>query len=145
MIRLLISAVLALSLLPFTAQAQTKAPSKDPAVIAALANQKARARQIWLKRGIWGHFRNIDQNNDTSFTYREMDTYFVTMHHAFDVDGNGVVTVQEAPPIMLRYTLSGRPFPRQGLTRSELRTRLQALFKVLDKNNNRKLSLRELM
>ena len=116
----------------------------DQVYTALQTGNKALARQIFMQRGIWGHFNQMDLNNDVSLTYPEMERYLFLMHAAFDANNDGVVAVHEAPQILLRYTLSGQPFPAQGLSRYELRNRLQALFLKLDRNRNRHLSLLEL-
>ncbi|MGB0843197.1 MAG: hypothetical protein ACPGVN_00470 [Alphaproteobacteria bacterium] len=116
----------------------------DKAVTAVKNGQKSAARAIMLKRTVWGHFRAMDADNSWSLTYPEMNVYFTAMHIAFDANNNGVVSVREAPKIMLKYTLSGEPFPNNGLNLSTLRGRLQRLFNVLDKNRNRVLSVSEL-
>ena len=139
-----ITAALVLGTVLFGAGSSVAYAKTDKAVIAAYNGQKAKARGMMHKRSVWGHFRAMDSNNSWSLTFKEMDQYFTAMHLAFDVNGDGIVSVREAPKIMLKYTLSGEPFPNTGLSQSMLRGRLQRLFRVLDKNRNNVLSVSEL-
>lgn len=117
----------------------------DQAVAAAFAGQKATARNIMLQRGVWGHYTAMNNVRDGGLTYPEMDKYFTAMHYAFDANNDGLVHRHEAPKIMLRYTLSGKSFPHEGLSLPVLRGQLQTLFARVDRNRDRKLSKLELL
>ena len=128
---------------------------KGPSILGAVSNkvdpgkltskQKAKARKILHNRSIWQHFDAIDSNDDRHLGYDEMVKYFHSMHTVFDRDNNGVVTRKEAPPIMLRYTLSGKAFPTKGLTKAEISRRFKNLFKIVDKNKDGRMSVFEML
>ena len=109
------------------------------------SKEKANARKILHKRSVWQHVAAIDSNNDKQLGYKEMVHYFSEMHTVFDQNGDGIVSRREAPPIMLRYTLSGKAFPASGLTKAEIARRFKALFKVVDKNKDGRMSMLEML
>ena len=86
-----------------------------------------------------------DSNNDGALTRDEMLTYFTIIHTVFDADYNDVVSVVEAPALLLRIKLMGKAFPEEGLTLPELQARLDETFTFLDKNQNGKLGWPELL
>ena len=107
--------------------------------------QKARLRSQYEKRSFLRHFTKMDRNNDGALTRDEMLTYFTIIHTVFDADYNDVVSVVEAPALLLRIKLMGRAFPEEGLTLPELQARLDETFTFLDKNENGKLGWPELL
>ena len=107
--------------------------------------QKARLRSQYEKRSFLRHFTKMDRNNDGALTRDEMLTYFTIIHTVFDADYNDVVSVVEAPALLLRIKLMGKAFPEEGLTLPELQARLDETFTFLDKNQNGKLGWPELL
>ena len=107
--------------------------------------QKARLRAQYEKRSFLRHFTKMDRDDDGALTREEMLTYFTIIHAVFDADFDDVVSVVEAPALLLRIKLMGKAFPEGGLTLTELQTRLDETFTFLDKNQNGKLGWPELL
>ena len=102
-------------------------------------------RTQFENRSYINHFFEMDTSGDWATTMEEMDVYFTNMFYTFDLDRNGVVSVEEAPTLLLQIRLLGEGFPRDGLTLTELRRRLGLTFEFLDKNNNGKLGWPEML
>lgn len=109
------------------------------------STEKSKARKILQSRSVWQHFAAIDSNSDKHLGYKEMVHYFSEMHTVFDQNGDGLVSRREAPPIMLRYTLSGKSFPAGGLSKAEIARRFKALFRLVDKNKDGRMSVMEML
>lgn len=107
--------------------------------------EQAQLREEFETTSFIDHFFKMDTSGDWATTLEEMDTYFTRMFYTFDRDRDGIVTVDEAPTLLLRIRLMGKPFPIEGLTIEELRFRLGETFVFLDKNNNDKLGWLEML
>ena len=106
---------------------------------------QADQRRVFETTSFINHFFKMDTSGDWATTMEEMDTYFSDMFYAFDADRDGIVSVSEAPRLLLQIRLMGKPFPAEGLDLDELRYRLDETFQFLDKNNNGKLGWIEML
>ena len=106
---------------------------------------QADQRRVFETTSFINHFFKMDTSGDWATTMEEMDTYFSAMFYAFDADRDGIVSVPEAPRLLLQIRLMGKPFPAEGLDLDELRFRLDETFQFLDKNENGKLGWIEML
>ena len=106
---------------------------------------QADQRRVFETTSFINHFFKMDTSGDWATTMEEMDIYFSAMFYAFDADRDGVVSVPEAPRLLLQIRLMGKPFPAEGLDLDELRYRLDETFQFLDKNKNGKLGWIEML
>ena len=106
---------------------------------------QADQRRVFETTSFINHFFKMDTSGDWATTMEEMDTYFSAMFYAFDADRDGLVSVTEAPRLLLQIRLMGKPFPAEGLDLDELRYRLDETFQFLDKNKNGKLGWIEML